>query len=169
MISAIVTRDFVAMCDLNPATGKCRNDGAATSGVKASALQSLNSATWIHSLGSLNPYLDMVKQYGWANYMFQTNQGPGPYPAHQFSASAERRPPVPPTMLRVFSRPRKCLQAGAVRATAQAVHLPWEPWCSSLRRRGEESNDLHPCFVTPDHGGRLCRLCSHGGITCRPC
>lgn len=36
-----------------------------------------------NSSGILNPYLDLAKQYGWANYMFQTNQGPS-FPAHQF-------------------------------------------------------------------------------------
>jgi phospholipase C len=36
-----------------------------------------------NSTGILNPYLDLATQYGWANYMFQTNQGPS-FPAHQF-------------------------------------------------------------------------------------
>src|SRR5208282_5766311 len=31
----------------------------------------------------LDPYLTYAKQYGWANFMYQTNQGPS-YPAHQF-------------------------------------------------------------------------------------
>jgi phospholipase C len=31
----------------------------------------------------LDPYLNMAKRWGWANYMYQTNQGPS-YPAHQF-------------------------------------------------------------------------------------
>ena len=36
-----------------------------------------------NSKGILNSYLALAKQYGWANYMFQTNQGPS-FPAHQF-------------------------------------------------------------------------------------
>jgi phospholipase C len=36
-----------------------------------------------NSSGILNPYLELATQYGWANYMFQTNQGPS-FPAHQF-------------------------------------------------------------------------------------
>ena len=36
-----------------------------------------------NSQGILNPYLALAKQFGWANYMFQTNQGPS-FPAHQF-------------------------------------------------------------------------------------
>ncbi len=31
----------------------------------------------------LDPYFQIANQYGWANYMFQTNQGPS-FPAHQF-------------------------------------------------------------------------------------
>jgi phospholipase C len=36
-----------------------------------------------NSTGTVNPYLVLATQYGWANYMFQTNQGPS-FPAHQF-------------------------------------------------------------------------------------
>jgi phospholipase C len=31
----------------------------------------------------VDPYLELAARFGWANYMFQTNQGPS-YPAHQF-------------------------------------------------------------------------------------
>src|SRR5258708_37906740 len=31
----------------------------------------------------IDPYLTLAADYGWANKMFQTNQGPS-YPAHQF-------------------------------------------------------------------------------------
>ena len=31
----------------------------------------------------IDPYLTLAAQYGWANFMFQTNQGPS-YPSHQF-------------------------------------------------------------------------------------
>src|ERR1700722_2287487 len=36
-----------------------------------------------NSTGTLNPYLELATQFGWANLMFQTNQGPS-FPAHQF-------------------------------------------------------------------------------------
>jgi phospholipase C len=32
---------------------------------------------------AVQPYLSIINAYGWANYMFQTNQGPS-FPAHQF-------------------------------------------------------------------------------------
>jgi phospholipase C len=82
---------FNSMCDPDSANGyACRNDGAW--GVK----QSIKGATsygyvenkavtnYNGSKGHLlDPYLAYAEQYGWANYMYQTNQGPS-YPAHQF-------------------------------------------------------------------------------------
>jgi phospholipase C len=37
------------------------------------------------------PYLNIAQQYGYANYMFQTNQGPS-FPAHQFLLSGTSAP-----------------------------------------------------------------------------
>ena len=36
-----------------------------------------------NSTHTIDSYLTLAAQYGWANYMFQTNQGPS-YPSHQF-------------------------------------------------------------------------------------
>src|SRR5579862_9035739 len=41
--------------------------------------------------GLLDPYLTLATTYGWANRMFQTNQGPS-YPAHQFIFGATSAP-----------------------------------------------------------------------------
>jgi len=41
--------------------------------------------------GLLNPYITLATTYGWANQMFQTNQGPS-YPAHQFIFGATSAP-----------------------------------------------------------------------------
>jgi phospholipase C len=82
---------FEKMCDPDPANGYvCRNDGA------WSIKQSVRGETsygyvlnpvvtnYDHSKGYLlDPYLTFAEQYGWANFMYQTNQGPS-YPAHQF-------------------------------------------------------------------------------------
>jgi phospholipase C len=37
------------------------------------------------------PYFQIPQQYGYANYMFQTNQGPS-FPAHQFLFSGTSAP-----------------------------------------------------------------------------
>ncbi len=39
-----------------------------------------------NSTGAVQPYFDLATQYGFANRMFQTNQGPS-FPAHQFLVS----------------------------------------------------------------------------------
>ncbi len=42
-----------------------------------------NSPIAATGVGLLEPYFQMAQQYGFANHMFQTNQGPS-FPAHQF-------------------------------------------------------------------------------------
>ncbi len=82
---------FSQMCDPDPANGyACRNDGAWQIQQKVKSQNSyeyiLNQAVTNYD-GSpghlLDPYLTFAEQYGWANFMYQTNQGPS-YPAHQF-------------------------------------------------------------------------------------
>jgi phosphoesterase family protein len=45
--------------------------------------------------GILDPYYQLAEQYGYANYMFQTNQGPS-FPAHQFLISGTSAPTAYP-------------------------------------------------------------------------
>ncbi len=79
---------FEQMCDPDPANGyACRNDGAwHIKPINNSYAYVENTAVTNYdgSAGHLlDPYLTYAEQYGWANYMYQTNQGPS-YPAHQF-------------------------------------------------------------------------------------
>jgi phospholipase C len=62
---------------LNPATNQCQMDGLASKGCPASC-----AFEYVHP-ADVHPYLELAQQYGWANSMFQTNQGPSA-PAHQF-------------------------------------------------------------------------------------
>ncbi|MGO8793611.1 MAG: alkaline phosphatase family protein [Candidatus Sulfotelmatobacter sp.] len=81
---------FLDQCDLNTTTGACRMDGNSSPKCTDCPTQ----APWHYvdnSTGDLNPYLTMISQYGWANYMFQTNQGPS-MPAHQFLFGATSAP-----------------------------------------------------------------------------
>jgi phospholipase C len=80
---------FEKICDPDPSHGfACRNDGAwsVNKGAKSPYTYVLNPSVTNYD-GSqgllLDPYLAFAEQYGWANYMYQTNQGPS-YPAHQF-------------------------------------------------------------------------------------
>jgi len=69
---------FVQMCDLEPRTNQCQMDGLSSSGCQAGKC----SFAFVPPSDVL-PYLTIAQQYGWANFMFQTNQGPSA-PAHQF-------------------------------------------------------------------------------------
>lgn len=78
-----VHKSFTQMCDVNKTTGACRMDGAGDVFCSGTCVSKPQFKYVDNSKGNLNPYLDLATQYGWANYMFQTNQGPS-YPAHQY-------------------------------------------------------------------------------------
>lgn len=81
---------FVDMCDAD-SSGNCRNDGAwriLPSDGSYTFVQNPVVTNYDGSTGHLlDPYLTFAETYGWANFMYQTNQGPS-YPAHQFLFSA---------------------------------------------------------------------------------
>ncbi len=74
---------FVAQCDVDKVTSACKMDGSA--GVKCTGkCPAQPQFRYVdNTIGMVTPYLEMATQYGWANYMFQTNQGPS-FPAHQY-------------------------------------------------------------------------------------
>jgi phospholipase C len=74
---------FLSMCNADPNTGICAMNGAAKIECTGNCPRQPQFRYVDNSNGILNPYLDLATQYGWANYMFQTNQGPS-FPAHQF-------------------------------------------------------------------------------------
>jgi phospholipase C len=77
---------FEQMCDPD-SNFKCRNDGAWQASPNGLAYGYVENPAVTNYDGStgylLDPYLKFAEQYGWANFMYQTNQGPS-YPAHQF-------------------------------------------------------------------------------------
>jgi len=50
-----------------------------------------------NSSGTVQPYFDLATQYGFANRMFQTNQGPS-FPSHQFLISGTSAPTTDSTL-----------------------------------------------------------------------
>lgn len=97
---------FVNMCDPDPVTLACRNDGAwKTSSPAGSSYGYVQNYPIINSDGSrggrIDPYLILARQYGWANAMYQTNQGPS-YPAHQFMFAGTSAPFALADQLSVF-------------------------------------------------------------------
>ena len=74
---------FVGMCDLDTATHQCKMDGADKTGCTPITTCPAHPQFQFVQSSDVMPYLTMAQRYGWANFMFQTNQGPSA-PAHQF-------------------------------------------------------------------------------------
>ena len=108
---------FVAMCDRDPVTNTCRMDGLPTTGCPSGAC----SFAFVDP-SDVGPYLTIAQQYGWANFMFQTNQGPST-PAHQFIFGGTSAPSAIDDAQAIFvsSQPRM------VRATDA-----WLGWVSTI-------------------------------------
>jgi len=86
--------NFVNTCDLDPNTHTCKMDGACTVNVFNSCQQKPTNPAYRfvdNSTGTVQPYFDIATWYGFANRMFQTNQGPS-FPAHQFIISGTSAP-----------------------------------------------------------------------------
>ncbi len=138
---------FTAMCDADPATGACKMDGA--SGVKCSGtcLSQPQFRYVDNSAGQLNPYLDLATQYGWANYMFQTNQGPS-YPAHQYIFGGTSAPSAADDAAGVFAS-ENLTNTGATGTKAVAGCIaPLGTTVQLIQPDGVEdpSQKIYPCF-----------------------
>ncbi|HEY5048430.1 MAG TPA: alkaline phosphatase family protein [Rhizomicrobium sp.] len=87
--------DWVNMCDQHGTA--CRMDGAANENCKGGSCPTNYppefSYVQRYTAGAdvLGPYINLALTYGWANLMFQTNQGPS-FPAHQFIYGATSAP-----------------------------------------------------------------------------
>jgi phospholipase C len=73
---------FTTSCDVN-AAGACQMDGAAGITCVGTCPARAPYHYVANTKSIMNPYLTLITQYGWANYMFQTNQGES-FPAHLF-------------------------------------------------------------------------------------
>ena len=91
-----------------------------------------------NSTGQIQPYFDLATQYGWANRMFQTNQG-GSYPAHQFIFSGTSAP-TEKSDLFAAENPTKGPgePTGCLGALGQTVLL--------INPQGYEDKAVYPCF-----------------------
>ncbi len=67
-------------------------NGACTIGIGAGNCNGINHPQYTYVQASdVSTYFQLAQQYGYANYMFQTNQGPS-FPAHQFLFSGTSAP-----------------------------------------------------------------------------
>lgn len=94
---------FNKMCNTKtPPSGPCQMGG-------------VNDPNQFHyvdnSTGILNPYLNLARKYTFANYMFQTNQGPS-FPAHQFLFGGTSAPTAGDDQAGTFASENICVEDG---------------------------------------------------------
>ena len=142
---------FNSMCDIvagDPA--HCKMDGAAgiaCSPQKGTSCPATPQFKFVdNSTGILNPYLTLATQYGWANYMFQTNQGPS-FPAHQFLFGGTSAPSQADDAQGIFASENmnpsgavagcNALSTTTVKVISPSPNPP--PY-------GVENSSIYPCF-----------------------
>jgi len=110
---------FNAQCDAN-AVGVCQMDGAGDVFCSGTCPGQPQFKFVDNTTGILNPYLTLATQYGWANYMFQTNQGPS-FPAHQFIFGGTSAPSAGDDALGIFASENMTVMKGVMNKSAGCV------------------------------------------------
>jgi phospholipase C len=133
---------FTTQCDLDATTGNCKMDGAAGVSCSGTCPTKPQFRFVDNTTGILNPYLALATQYGWANFMFQTNQGPS-FPAHQFIFGATSAPSETDDHIGTFASENMSgtgTGAGCIAQSGVLVQL--------INSAGVEnpSNKIFPCF-----------------------
>jgi phospholipase C len=130
---------FVAQCDLQ-SNGTCAMDGAAKVTCSGTCPTQPQFRYVENAGGLLNPYLSLATQYGWANNMFQTNQGPS-FPAHQFIFGGTSAPSAADDQLGIYAAENMsgtATVAGCTADSATRVRL--------VGPDGTEKESTYPCF-----------------------
>lgn len=136
---------FLAMCDAPAGSTVCAMDGAALIRCTIFGGEPVcpprSQLTYVdNSTGILNPYLDMATQYGFANYMFQTNQGQS-LPAHQILFGGTSAPSASDDALGIFAaeNDKYRVNSGCVAPSDSKIEL--------VTPAGElPGNAIYPCF-----------------------
>ena len=131
---------FVKQCDLNARKMTCAMDGEASVACFGTCLTQPGFRFVDNSTGILSPYLQLAREYGWANYMFQTNQGPS-FPAHQFIFGGTSAPSAADDAAGVFAAENLkggVTLAGCIASASTLVRLISPP--------GVEQQFAYPCF-----------------------
>jgi phospholipase C len=132
---------FLAQCD--PTAGACLMDGANGVHCSGTCPRKPQFKFVANTSGLLNPYLQLARQYGWANYMFQTNQGPS-FPAHQFLFGGTSAPSAPDDAAGIFAAENMGgigglnKVAGCIAASGTTVRL--------IKPGIGETQTIYPCF-----------------------
>ncbi len=88
----------------------------------------------------VDPYFQMAEQYGFADHMFQSNEGPS-YPAHQFIISATSAPTANSDL---FVSEDPLGVPGATRDTGCTA--PAKEYVPLIDPHGKENQVTYPCF-----------------------
>jgi phospholipase C len=101
----------------------------------------------------VQPYLDLVKAYGWGNYFFQTNQGPS-YPAHQFLFGATSAPSAEDDHKGIFVAENF---SNATITNGALVGCTSDPTTTVplINGDGVEFKEVYPCFERQTVGDLL--------------
>lgn len=133
---------FVAECDKN-LSGECQMDGAADVPCWGNCPPNPQFGFVDNSTGTIDPYLSLATQYGWANYMFQTNQGPS-FPAHQFIFGGTSAPDAANDAAGIFASENR--NGGCMAPPGNTVQL--------ISPSGEQGS-MYPCFEHQTMGDLL--------------
>lgn len=132
---------YEQMCDnMFALNAPCRMDGATRIACFGTCPSKPQFRYVDNSTGALNPYLDIATQYGFANYMFQTNQGPS-FPAHLYLFGGTSAPGASDDANGIFAAEESIpggMPTGCVGAMNQIVYLISPP--------GHESTYIYPCW-----------------------
>lgn len=144
---------FNIMCDVVPGDPPvCKMDGAA--GLKCGPVAGTTCPTHPqfkyvdNSTGTLDPYLTLATQYGWANYMFQTNQGPS-FPAHQFIFGGTSAPTQFDDFEGIFAAENTPKGGGAGCVAKSTTTVTVITPSSTPPPYGDEDSSIYPCFEHP--------------------
>lgn len=131
---------FQLMCDnMFALNSPCKMDGASRIGCFGTCPSQPVYRYIDNSAGVLNPYLDIATQYGWANYMFQTNQGPS-FPAHMFLFAGTSAPSTDDDAAAIFASENAPhgLTVGCTADMNTTVYL--------IKPPHNENDTIYPCF-----------------------
>jgi phospholipase C len=140
---------FNAQCDANT-MGACQMDGSGDVPCSGTCPAKPQFKFVDNTTGMVDPYLNLATQYGWANYMFQTNQGSS-FPAHQFIFGGTSAPSAGDDAMGIFASEHITIMKGVTNrsagciadATTRVELIRPNP---APPPRGIENRSVYPCF-----------------------
>jgi len=129
---------FVGLCNVN-SNNQCQMDGLSSAKCTPNNPPLDKCSFEYVDPTDVQPYLTMAQQYGWANYMFQTNQGPS-FPAHQFIFGGSSAPDYNSDHNGVFASENTNGGTGCAAPPGATVQLIRPP---GVEKKGDT---IFPCF-----------------------